>query len=291
MKSLLAKLLVLLLTLPAALSAQANAMEYPFARRQKVPPLPQNLTWLNTAGPLELHDLRGKFVLLDFWTYCCINCMHILPELHKLEQAWPKNLVVIGVHSAKFTTEQDTQNIRAAIQRYKIEHPVINDARHELWESFGVNAWPTVILIDPEGYAVWGTSGEITFEQVDKVIRAGMPYYRQKKLLDETPLRFDMERQAAARHAAPLPRQDPGRRGLGPVVHFRQQSQPHRRRQARRHAAGGDRFRRRRAEATAISPRPSSTSRKAWPWAADAAFRGRHGKPRNPPRRPCRAAR
>ena len=198
MKSLLKMLLVSVLTLPASLALQAKDMEHPFARRQKVPPLPANLTWLNTAGPLELHDLRGKFVLLDFWTYCCINCMHILPELHKLEQAWPKNLVVIGVHSAKFTTEQDTQNIRSAIQRYKIEHPVINDSRHELWEAFGVNAWPTVILIDPQGNAVWGTSGEITFQQVDKVIRAGLPYYRQKKLLDETPLRFDMERHAAA---------------------------------------------------------------------------------------------
>ena len=82
-------------------------------------------------------------MLLDFWTYCCINCMHILPELHKLEQAWPKNLVVIGVHSAKFATEQDTQNIAEAIQRYKIEHPVINDARHAVWELFGVQAWPT----------------------------------------------------------------------------------------------------------------------------------------------------
>jgi thiol-disulfide isomerase/thioredoxin len=201
-KSLVLTLLVSVLILPADLPLQAKDMENPFARKQKVPSLPPNLTWLNTAGPLELHDLRGKFVLLDFWTYCCINCMHILPELHKLEQAWPKNLVVIGVHSAKFTTEQDTQNIRSAIQRYKIEHPVINDARHELWDLFGVNAWPTVILIDPEGNAVWGTSGEITFEQVDAVIRARMPYYRQKKLLDETPLRFDMERRAAA--ATPL---------------------------------------------------------------------------------------
>ncbi len=197
-KSLVGTLLLSVLTLPSPLMVQAKDMEHPFARRQKVPPLPPHLTWLNTAGPLELHDLRGKYVLLDFWTYCCINCMHILPELHKLEQAWPKNLVVIGVHSAKFTSEQDTQNIRAAIQRYKIEHPVINDSRHELWESFQVQAWPTVILIDPEGYAVWGTSGEIAFEQVDKVLRAGMPYYRHKKLLDETPLRFDMERHAAA---------------------------------------------------------------------------------------------
>ena len=206
-KALVAAMLVSVLILPADLACQAKEMENPFVRKQKVPPLPQNLTWLNTAGPLELHDLRGKFVLLDFWTYCCINCMHILPELHKLEQAWPKNLVVIGVHSAKFTTEQDTQNIRSAIQRYKIEHPVINDARHELWELFGVQAWPTVILIDPEGYAVWGASGEITFEQVDKVIRAKLPYYRQKKLLDETPLHFDMERRAAA----PTPLRFPGK--------------------------------------------------------------------------------
>ena len=119
-KSLVGTLLVSVLTLPATLTVQAKDMEHPFARRQKVPPLPPNLTWLNTAGPLELHDLRGKFVLLDFWTYCCINCMHILPELHKLEQAWPKNLVVIGVHSAKFTTEQDTQNIR-------VGHPALQD--------------------------------------------------------------------------------------------------------------------------------------------------------------------
>src|SRR5271165_3347790 len=151
------------LALRGGLAVTVNAMDFPYAHRQKVPPLPQNLIWLNTDGPLELHDLRGKFVLLDFWTYCCINCMHILPELHKLEQAWPKNLVVIGVHSAKFAEEQETQNIRAAIQRYKIEHAVINDARHELWELFGVQAWPTVILIDPQGDAVWGTSGEITF--------------------------------------------------------------------------------------------------------------------------------
>jgi DNA-binding beta-propeller fold protein YncE len=176
--------------------------ELPFSNRHKVPPFPQDVTWLNTAGPLELKDLRGKFVLVDFWAYCCINCMHILPELKKLEHAYPNNLVVLGVHSAKFTAEQDAKNISEAIQRYKIEHPVINDARHVLWDRFGVNSWPTVILIDPEGYAVWGASGEITFEQVDKIIKAALPYYRAQKRLNETPLRFDFERRTAA--AAPL---------------------------------------------------------------------------------------
>jgi sugar lactone lactonase YvrE len=164
----------------------------PFAHRQKVPPLPEGTRWLNTAGPLQLGDLRGKFVLMDFWTYCCINCMHILPELKKLEHAYPKNLVVVGVHSAKFATEQESGNIAEAIQRYRIEHPVINDADHAVWERFGIQAWPTVLLIDPEGYAVWGTSGEITFEQVDRVLRAALPYYRQKGLLDEGPLKFGL---------------------------------------------------------------------------------------------------
>ncbi len=123
--------------------------EPPFSHRQKVPPLPQGLAWLNTAGPLELQDLRGKFVLLDFWTYCCINCMHILPELDRLEHAYPRNLVVIGVHSAKFSAEQESANIAEAIRRYGIEHPVINDANHAVWERFGVTAWPTVLLDRP----------------------------------------------------------------------------------------------------------------------------------------------
>jgi thiol-disulfide isomerase/thioredoxin len=140
-----------------------NMSESPFQHRQRVPPFPSGLTWINTAGPLELSDLRGKFVLVDFWTYCCINCMHILPELGKLEHAYADELVVIGVHSAKFEAERDSKNIVEAVRRYNIQHPVINDADHRIWDRFGVSAWPTVILIDPEGYAVWGTSGEITF--------------------------------------------------------------------------------------------------------------------------------
>ena len=164
----------------------------PFSRRAKVPPLPEGMTWINTAGPLELSDFRGKFVLLDFWTYCCINCMHVLPELAKLEEAYPKNLVVIGVHSAKFEGEKDAANITEAVLRYKIKHPVINDADHKVWNRFGVRAWPTLLLIDPEGYGVWGTSGESTFEVLDKVLKGALPYYRKKGLLDETPLRFEL---------------------------------------------------------------------------------------------------
>ncbi len=166
----------------------------PFPQRIRVPDFPRDAEWLNTTGPVRKRDLKGKFVLLDFWTYCCINCMHILPELKKLEQAYPNQLVVIGVHSAKFETEKDARNIEEAILRYEIEHPVVNDADHEIWNMYGVRSWPTLLLIDPEGMACWGTSGEIEFETMDKVLKRALPYYRQQGLLDETPVRFDLLR-------------------------------------------------------------------------------------------------
>ncbi|HEV3344102.1 MAG TPA: thioredoxin-like domain-containing protein [Pirellulales bacterium] len=166
---------------------------FPYQHRIPCPELAGGVGWLNTAGPLELKDLRGKFVLMDFWTFCCINCMHILPELKKLEAAYPRELVVIGVHSAKFENEEDTKNIAEAIQRYDIEHPVINDARHAIWNRFGINSWPSVLLIDPEGNLVWGRNGEVEFKQLDQVIKAGLPYYRRKGVLNETLLRFDLE--------------------------------------------------------------------------------------------------
>src|SRR5262245_7658540 len=97
------------------LVGEEDMSEHPFPRRVKAPSLEGGKEWLNSAGPLDIKDLRGKWVLLDFWTYCCINCMHILPELKKLERAHPHDLVVIGVHSAKFDTEKGTKNIREAI--------------------------------------------------------------------------------------------------------------------------------------------------------------------------------
>jgi sugar lactone lactonase YvrE/thiol-disulfide isomerase/thioredoxin len=169
----------------------------PFPHRQKAPSLdggaPGDVTWINTAGPIDLKQLRGKFVLLDFWTYCCINCMHILPVLKKLEHTFPNELVVIGVHSAKFAAEQDSKNITDAVLRYDIEHPVINDRDHKLWDKYGVTSWPSFRVIDPEGYLVGGTSGEVDFETLEKLFKKWLPYYRKNKLLDETPVHFDRE--------------------------------------------------------------------------------------------------
>ncbi|HEY7547786.1 MAG TPA: thioredoxin-like domain-containing protein, partial [Blastocatellia bacterium] len=88
-------------------------MEY--EGKVNAPDFPERVEWLNTERPLSLRELRGKVVLLDFWTYCCINCMHVIPDLKKLEKKYPNELVVIGVHSAKFNGERDTDNIRQAI--------------------------------------------------------------------------------------------------------------------------------------------------------------------------------
>ncbi|MFP6575756.1 MAG: thioredoxin-like domain-containing protein, partial [Pirellulaceae bacterium] len=167
------------------------ASNNPFSQRIETPDFPKGMSWINTR-PLSKRDLKGKFVILDFWTYCCINCIHILPELKKLEKAYPNQLVVIGVHSAKFDAEKETKNIQEAVLRYEIEHPVVNDDRHVIWNTFGVRSWPSVLLIDPEGKAIWGTSGEITFEQVNQQLKRGIPYYRRQKLLDETPIRFEL---------------------------------------------------------------------------------------------------
>ena len=176
----------------SATQTPAGELPHPFAQRIPAPEFPQDIEWLNVGGPLKIRDLRGKFVLLDFWTYCCINCIHILPELKKLEHAYPNELVVIGVHSAKFETEKASKNIEEAILRYEIEHPVVNDSDHAIWRRYSVRSWPSLWLIDPEGQAVARHSGEIRFEDLDRFLKSALPYYRQKKLLDATPIRFDL---------------------------------------------------------------------------------------------------
>ncbi len=126
------------------------------------------MDWLNVDAPLTLKALRGKVVLLDFWTYGCINCVHVLPDLKRLEAKYANELVVIGVHSAKFPNEKVTENLRRIVQRYDIHHPVANDAEMSVWRAYTVRAWPTQVLIDPAGYIVGAASGEGHGEQFDR---------------------------------------------------------------------------------------------------------------------------
>jgi thiol-disulfide isomerase/thioredoxin len=144
------------------------------------------------SQPFRLSDLRGKIVLIDFWTYCCINCHHVLPDLAKLEQKYKDELVVIGVHTAKFPAERDTENIRKKVNEYRIKHPVINDADQEIWQAFRVESWPTLVLIDPAGREFGRISGEGQYQVLDRAIGHLVAQHKGKDL-NESPLTFVAE--------------------------------------------------------------------------------------------------
>lgn len=175
-------------TMMQPLQAQAGKKLSPAAE------LDGGVAWLNTAGPLKLADLKGKVVVLDFWTYCCINCIHTLPDLARLEEKYANELVVIGVHSAKFDNEKVTENIRKAVLRYQITHPVVNDAEMAIWRRYGVNSWPTLAVIDPEGNYLGSVSGEGNYELLDQVITRLIAEHEKKGTLDRKPIRFDLAR-------------------------------------------------------------------------------------------------
>ncbi|MEH2348171.1 MAG: thioredoxin-like domain-containing protein [Nostoc sp.] len=163
--------------------------------RVRAPELPQNYSWLNTDKPLSLKQFKGRVVILDFWTYCCINCLHILPNLKYLEQKYKDSLTVIGVHSAKFDNEKETENIRQAILRYDIEHPVIVDSNFRLWEEYAVRAWPTLIIIDPEGYVIGQIAGEGNRDTLDELIQKLIQQHQDKGTINFQELSLTLEKQ------------------------------------------------------------------------------------------------
>ena len=144
----------------------------------RAPEFPENLVWLNSEQPLRMaHELRGRVLLLDFWTYCCVNCVHMLPGLELLEREFATGaFTVVGVHSPKFDNERDPENVRHALQRLRVRHPVVVDAEREVWEAFAVSAWPTMILVDAEGHVREEMRGEVPLDELLEKIQ---------RLLDE----------------------------------------------------------------------------------------------------------
>ncbi|XP_048135811.1 protein SUPPRESSOR OF QUENCHING 1, chloroplastic isoform X3 [Rhodamnia argentea] len=160
-----------------------------------VPEFPPKLDWLNTS-PLQFgRDLRGKVAVLDFWTYCCINCMHVLPDLDYLEKKYKEMpFVVVGVHSAKFDNEKDLEAIRNAVLRYDITHPVVNDGEMYMWRELGVNSWPTFVVVGPNGKILAQLAGEGRRKDLDDLVEAALLYYGGKKLLQNAPLPLRLEK-------------------------------------------------------------------------------------------------
>ena len=160
-----------------------------------------NSEWLNISRPLEQGHFEGRLVLLDFFTYCCINCMHILPDLEAIEEAFAQKVLVIGVHSAKFDNEKIGANIENAINRYGIQHPVINDDKASLWQNWSIACWPTVVLCH-EGRPLKFFIGEGHREDMIEFISVALDYF-QEDLTKATKLALP-EIKAGLSHESPL---------------------------------------------------------------------------------------
>ena len=139
--------------------------------RVRAPELVGRGGWLNTGGAeLSLAALRGRVVILDFWTFCCINCLHVLDELRELEEKHRDTVVVIGVHSPKFVHEAEHAAVVDAVERYGVHHPVLDDPELATWKQYAVRAWPTLVVIDPEGYVVAQHAGEGHVHAIERLV-------------------------------------------------------------------------------------------------------------------------
>src|SRR5574337_815108 len=162
-----------------------------FSKVTKASEFPPDFDWINTKEPLSIEKLKGHVIVLDFWTYCCINCMHTLPVLAELEKKYEDQPVVfIGVHSAKFFNEQDRKNIEQAVARYEISHPVIVDKKMTVWNNFGVTGWPTIVIIDPNGTLVYRQSGEGQKEMIEDTIDVLLEKHARSHTLAREPIKI-----------------------------------------------------------------------------------------------------
>lgn len=128
--------------------------------------------WYNSP-PLTLDALRGKVVLVEFWTRECINCIHVLPHTKALHDAYAKDgLVVVGVHTPEFEEERDPAALQAALDRYGIMWPVAVDNESRIWNAYGNRFWPAIYLIDRNGRVVYRHYGEGDYEQTERRVRA-----------------------------------------------------------------------------------------------------------------------
>ena len=168
--------------------------------RPRAPELKSDFAWLNTDRPLTFaRELKGQVVLLDFWTYCCINCMHVLPDLAYLEAKYAREpFVVIGVHSAKFANEGSRQTIRAAINRYEIQHPVVVDEDMALWSEYTVRSWPTLVLVGADGRIIGAVAGEGNRAALDEAVAKALEEAKAGGIAAAGPLRFEREQSVRA---------------------------------------------------------------------------------------------
>lgn len=128
--------------------------------------------WLNSE-PLTLAQLRGRVVLVDFWTYACINCIRTLPHVNRWAELYtPQGLTVVGVHTPEFPFERTTRNVEVAMRRHRVKHPVAQDNRYGTWKAYSNQYWPAAYLIDAQGRIRYKHFGEGEYDRTEAVIRA-----------------------------------------------------------------------------------------------------------------------
>ncbi|CAI2719007.1 thioredoxin-like domain-containing protein [Nitrospina watsonii] len=164
-----------------------------------------DLPWFNAARPLDLADLKGKIAILDFWTYCCINCIHVIPTLKRIEEKFPDTVVVIGVHSPKFPGEKVTGNVEQAIQRYEIVHPVVHDRDFKIWNRYAIRAWPTLVFVGPDSYILGQLPGEPNVDLLEETLDKLVAELREKGFLDGKAAELIRPLQPASKSALSFP--------------------------------------------------------------------------------------
>jgi thiol-disulfide isomerase/thioredoxin len=175
-------------------AVRGNYMPYKDNFDLTAPEFPSGFTWINSRA-LSLKELRGNVVLLDFWTYCCINCMHVIPDLKYLEEKYKdKPFVVIGIHAAKFDNEESDGNIRNAVMRYGIEHPVLVDQGMRIWDAYTISSWPSFVVIAPDGQLAVKLAGEGQRAALDETIASLLDEYRKRGLLASEAPSFNPEK-------------------------------------------------------------------------------------------------
>lgn len=155
---------------------------------------PKSLKWFNTSEPLKMHKhFKNKIVVIDFWTYCCINCLHVIPEMTYLEEKFEEypGIAFMGCHSAKFENEKDSAVVRKAVLKYDVMHPVINDEEMEVWSNLDISCWPSIMVISPKGYPLIVRTGEGNKDFLESFLEVAHDYYRDELNMDALPLEME----------------------------------------------------------------------------------------------------
>ena len=129
--------------------------------------------FVNTPAPIKLADLKGKVVLVHFWTYTCINCIHTIPHLNDWYQKYSnRGLVIVGVQTPEFSDEKNIDNVKTAVNNFQIKYPVILDNDYANWNAYGNNYWPRDYLVDNQGYIRYSHIGEGDYTQTEQMIQS-----------------------------------------------------------------------------------------------------------------------